>query len=477
MTEPLVPQDPATAARLLIACIEEPHVLAALDDLEVDDFYEYPHKLVFEQVRNLQVLGEPIDIIAVDRRLQREDERLGDRAGEHPRADKCGVVYLANLLATTELYGDDLDAARADAKKLRELSQQRAAAVIGEGFAPVPMPQPATAANTFGTMPARIVGEREDRLLLAARALQYHNTYLDDCLRAILPHDLVLIGAPTGMGKTDLALSIAMQNAMKERPTAYFALEAEPLELERRTKFAWLSSAIHARSMPYRTEFNFPDWLLGNCEHIVPDELERECAEWFLSHLGALWTFYRGDKFDQHDLRKRILEIHRLVDLIIVDHLHYVDIEDNGGGDAHGLLETMKTIRDVSLRIGKPVILVAHLRKRDERLKKIVPSIDDFHGSSNITKICTQAITIERAHKVQAPKWWLSPTYISVLKDRRAGAPPYVALQFFDRRTRTYEHDYVLGRLLKGNTDWEPVKPGDQPSWARGHRQLELEFV
>ena len=36
---------------------------------------------------------------------------------------------------------------------------------------------------------------------------------LDDLLRAILPHDLILLGAGSGVGKTQLAMTIAAMNA------------------------------------------------------------------------------------------------------------------------------------------------------------------------------------------------------------------------------------------------------------------------
>lgn len=326
----------------------------------------------------------------------------------------------------------------------------------------------------FLTMPARVAEERASRHYQADRALNYQLRFLDDCIRAILPHDLVLLGAPTGMGKTDMALAIAMATAMRERRVAYFALEAEPLELERRTKFSWLSREAFSRNLQRRGALNYTDWLLGRCDDIV-GALDQEANQWMLSKLGGLRTFYRGQHFDAEDLQRAIETVHPYVDLIVVDHLHYVDATEDE--DEHRSLgNTTKTVRDVSLRIGKPILLVAHLRKRDPRTRQLVPTLDDFHGSSNITKIATQVITIERASCIEAPKWFLSPTFMSVLKDRRAGVTGLVALTQFDRRSRQYSDEYTLGRLVKGGTEWEQIKPGDTPEWATGHRQMELEL-
>lgn len=330
--------------------------------------------------------------------------------------------------------------------------------------------------NSFRPMPARIHAERDRRISQAARALSYHNSYLDDLLRAILPHDLILLGAPTGLGKTDLALAIAMNNAMNERRVAYFALEAEELELEMRTKFAWLSTQAWRRNIPRKGDLNYTDWYLGRCEDIVGPELDAEANQHFLAKLGGLRTFYRDLHFDKTNLRHAIEAIHSHVDLIVIDHLHYVDAED-GTDENRAASDTVKTIRDIALVIGKPILLVAHLRKKDPRAKQLVPTIDDFHGTSNITKICTQAITIAPAGMLDLPevKWYQAPTFVSVLKDRRAGAPPFVALTYFDKRTRRYDDHYTLGRMTKGGTEWEQIKAGDRPGWAIGHKQMEME--
>lgn len=323
----------------------------------------------------------------------------------------------------------------------------------------------------FKSMPERLVGEREERLALAKRALRYGHTFLDDVLRGILPHDLVLIGAPTGFGKTELALSIAMGSARRGVPVHYFALEAEPSELERRTTFAALARAAYAARHPRAHDLNYTDWYLGNCEEIA-SEFADEVAGFVRATYGSLKTFYRGEKFDAEDLARAILFVHRDTSLVVVDHLHYVDNDDR---DEHrGLGDVMKVVRDVSLLIGKPIILVAHLRKRDPRLRQLIATVDDFHGSSNLTKIATQVIAIERAHDIEAPKWYLSPTYVSVLKNRRAGVPGLVAVCNFDGRTKSYEEIYSLGRAR--GQKWEPLKPAElAPTWAKHHRAWDAE--
>ncbi len=320
--------------------------------------------------------------------------------------------------------------------------------------------------SNFLSMPERIDGELEEREELGGRILPYHHSFLDDCLRGILPHDLVLIGAPSGVGKTDLALQIAASNAMTGKRVHYLALEAEPRELERRTKFALLCREAYQCSHPQASEMNYTDWLLGRCEHICGG-FNSSVDKRITKQLGNLHTYYRGAKFDSRDLATAVLTVCDETDLIVVDHLHYVDADDDEN-EHKSLGDTVKAIRDVSLRIGKPIVLIAHLRKRDSRAKQIVATLDDFHGSSNVVKICTQAIALDHAYDIESPKWYLAPTYVSVLKDRRGGAPRLVALSMFDRRTKSYRPDYTLGRVEQSK--WTEVDNGTQPLWAKGHK-------
>jgi len=321
-----------------------------------------------------------------------------------------------------------------------------------------------TTVDGFESMPSRLVGELDDRQERARRKLSYFVAFLDDYLRGILPNDLVLIGAPSGMGKTQLALDIATSNAASGKWVDYFALEAEPRELERRTKYSMLVREVYKAKHPERDRMNYTDWLLGDLEYMCGEHNARVDQE-ILGKLSRMRTYYRAAGFTAQDLSKSVLEISKRSQLIIVDHLHYIDSDSE---DEHRALgDAVKAIRDVSLRIGVPIVLIAHLRKRDGRSTQIIADMADFHGSSNVVKIATQVIAIENARGIDSAQWWLSPTFMSVLKDRRAGACRLVGLVDFDLRVKSYRPRYGLGRVSGG--EWQQISPSEVPLWARHH--------
>jgi replicative DNA helicase len=315
----------------------------------------------------------------------------------------------------------------------------------------------------------RVKDEAPERVELGKHELQYHHGFLDDCLRSILPHDFIILGAETGVGKTSIVTSIAKQNAKAGRRVYMIALEAEPKEIERRIKYEMIADIAYNDGID-PADLSYIDWYRGKLEHVLAkynDVVDRRIA----LEYRTLHTYYRGSKFDHDDIRRLFLAIQDKADLIILDHLHYVDIEDEN--EARGFKRTVKMLRDVTLGIGKPVICVAHLRKKNMQERgQIVPDIERFHGASEVMKICTRAIMLAPCRTVEPSKWYESNTFIHVPKDRPSGATGHVALCRFDRRFKTYSSNYTLGRAIDGGTEWEPMPFQDVPKWARGHRNL-----
>jgi hypothetical protein len=318
----------------------------------------------------------------------------------------------------------------------------------------------------FANTPERIVGELGERVeSIGPREIPYHHAFLDDVLRGILPHDLILVGADTGAGKTDLVTGFARENARRGKHVYYFALEAEPKEIERRIKFSILAEFAERAGSVMLQDLNYPDWYRGKCEHIV-GKFNLEVDELIDRKLSTLHTYYRGSRFDFEDLRRLFLAIQDQADLVIVDHLQYLDLpEDSDENRAYK--RTVQMIRDLVLGAGKPVILVAHLRKRDVRARRIVPDLEDFYGSSDIIKVCTRAIMLAPARSMPSERPFAANTFIHVPKDRLGGATGLVALHEFHRGMRSYGAKYRLGRASANGQEWEELEARDRPRWAR----------
>lgn len=319
----------------------------------------------------------------------------------------------------------------------------------------------------FDTAAGRLAGEEAEREQLVAKEIPYRVKFLDDALGGLLPHDLVLLGSTTGAGKTALASMIAENAAAAGKRVHYFALEAEPREIERRIKYRCIAHYLESRSnMTALVHCSYRNWYRGKLRPFIGYEVNAEIEATIAERYKTLHTYYRGTDFGTAELERLFLAVQEQTDLIILDHLHYVDL-DEAASENSAQKHLIKRLRDLSLGMGKPIIVVAHLRKKQGgKINRVMPELDDFMGSSDITKIVTQVILLARANQTNArPYMW--PTYVQVAKDRMDGLRPYVALMFFNERNGRYDDSYTLGRLSFTGDEWSELAETERPRWAR----------
>ncbi len=310
----------------------------------------------------------------------------------------------------------------------------------------------------------RVKGEKERRREIIKGALQFHVPYLDDCLRAILPNDLIVLGAWSGAGKTEIAAQIAVGNAAVGKTVHMFALEAEVDEIERRAKFAKVMAL--AKSGGRDTYgIDYLEWYLGRADRRIGD-LDKAAEEDMQAVYSNLHTFYRGRGFTSADTIRLFQAVQSQTDLIVLDHLHYIDLDDE---DENRALKRLVTdIRDVALGMGKPVLMVVHLRKKNNSGKQFVPVLDDIHGSSDIAKIATRSVMLAPAHMVDTGDPNKAATFMHAPKDRPSGANPLVACCIYDRSARRYSPQYTLG-FPQQDGSFDELAENKKPFWAKKH--------
>lgn len=210
---------------------------------------------------------------------------------------------------------------------------------------------------------------------------------IDDVFGGILPSDMVLLGAKTGVGKTALVAQIALFNTMRKKNVYMYALEAEDGEIQMRILYERIVQK--ATSINPRKKYNYKHWRLGRYPELKC--YYDECLE-ELDHFGSFNIFYRKREFGVDEFVKETMSIKNKADLIIIDHIHYFDLD--GSNENKSLSDAIKKIRDIAQITRVPIVIVAHLRKAQSNEFKLMPSIDDFHGSSDLSKVCTKGVIL-----------------------------------------------------------------------------------
>lgn len=206
----LLPHNLSCEASILGGVLLRNQVLADLVELEVDDFYDHRHRIVFQAMRNLEAAARPIDVATVEAEIEKGGKIdaiggvafLGELALRVPTPD--------NVMAYTETVRDHamvrrLALAAADITERAYNWEYSATELLGDAMAAIAKLDRSRPddAQTIGELAMRRAKELEE--LIAARAAG----------------GTVLTGVPTGIAKLDERLGgwqFGIANLLAARP-------------------------------------------------------------------------------------------------------------------------------------------------------------------------------------------------------------------------------------------------------------------
>lgn len=308
--------------------------------------------------------------------------------------------------------------------------------------------------------------ERAARENTTQKIMRFGIEFLDDALRGIFPDDLILLGAPSGIGKTQLCCNIAYANIADGKRVHYIALEASEFEIERRLKYPLvLERFVSDPNRPRLAKrLNYPDWLMGLYTEELK-EYEQSAAEFFETAFKDLFVYYKQEQFGLTQLIESVCSVGDETDLLIIDHVHYFDFDDDNENRA--IREIAKQVRTLAIEQQKPIILVAHLRKRDKQNDEIAAGLDEFHGSSDLYKIATKVVTMAPGGPDQEGNY---KTFFRIPKNRiDGGVTRFLGLEFFNPKKGFYEQGkYQIGWAdQKRKEGFGEVGGNYLPDWSR----------
>ncbi len=301
--------------------------------------------------------------------------------------------------------------------------------------------------------------EIQTRIKRGQNVLKFGIKYLDDATKGIFPADLILLGARSGAGKTQICCEILDANVLAGKRVLYVALEAELHEIEHRLKFKIFMDIMRSGKTFDPIEYDL--WILG---HYVDQyaEQEAQAIKIFIEKYKTGFVQYKADKYDIYDLIETVTYASDQVDLIIIDHVHYFDFTEDLN-DNKAIKQIAQTARQLALENNKPLILVAHLRKTDKFNKELAPDMDEFHGSSDLAKIATKIITIAPGKDIRDGSY---ETFLRIPKNRFNGSSSKLAARvFFSQKGEGYEDSYELG--WANQEEFKPIDQAAYPRWAR----------
>lgn len=287
-------------------------------------------------------------------------------------------------------------------------------------------------------------------------------SFLDDALYGILPTDLILIGAKTGVGKTQICTQIAAAAALEGKKVVLLALEAEPREIEMRLLYTLEMQMYFAdKERAPSEQIHYRFWRFGQMDLILQRYREK-AIKLFREKYKNLITVYRKESFSVMHLYD-VIDAAREegVELIVLDHFSYLDIEDSKDmwQDQRKLI---KQIRTLNVHSEIPFVVACHVRKD---IDKLLPNIDDFEGTGHIGKNCTIAVMLQPAPNGYNPTTKVSETLCSIPKMRTGGMGNLIGVLQYSLRYQCYSPLYSLARVVGKSIENLPLE--EYPDWAK----------
>lgn len=286
--------------------------------------------------------------------------------------------------------------------------------------------------------------------------------YLDHALYGLINTDLMLIGAKSGVGKTGILTEIAKNSAMNKKRVLFFALEAEENEIEMRLLYqieARLFFNDEARDRGVTV--NYRKWRLGMLD-VAFGAYKPQALEIFKDRFSTLTTVYRSKVFGYEELWQTIEMCGENTDIVLLDHIHYMDLGDGKDGTNEKQSKLIKKIRDLNLFAKIPFVCAGHVRKDT---KGIVPAQEDFMGSSDIYKNATAIVMITPKPGGYIAKNQMQETLITIPKGRTGGFGDLAGVTAYSVRHQGYLPAYRVGRIVAGER-YEDINESEYPDWA-----------
>jgi replicative DNA helicase len=408
----------------------------ALKDLNPDDFSRAGHATIFDAVGHLANRGEPVDAITVADRLESTGdlERIGgkpyllDITNTVPTA--ANVRYYAEIVRRTSTLRRLIRAGTHVAQLGYEAPDDLDAVVEQAEKAVFDVTQARIESN-FSELRSLIKGSFSDLKRLSEA--QEHVTGvptgfrdLDNILWGLQRSDLVILAARPSVGKTALALNIAVNAARKGHPVALFSLEMSAPQLTLRM----LCSEARVNAQKMRTA--------------------RLAAEDWAALVNAVSSLEQTPIYVDDTPSASLIEIRakarRLLrdkptGLIIVDYLQLMAPQGRRGENRQvEIAEMSRGLKILAKELNVPVLALSQLSRAVEQRQDKRPMLSDLRESGAIEQDADVVMFIHRDN--QDPEW-KGEAEIIVAKHRN-GPTSSCRLSFIDTFTK-------FGNMARGS--------------------------
>ena len=409
--------------------LSEEAVNEVMDRIHPEDFYVPAHQAVFESIRDLFNSNQPIDAVTVAEELRRRGEldKIGGVAYLTRLVDivpsTSNVVYYAGIVeehakrreliragATITDFAFDID------EEITDVVDRSEQAVLG-----IAEKRASQSLLEVGPMFNEVLEQME---LMEQRGsdmigLPTGFVDLDKLLAGLRPANLVVVAARPGMGKSSLALGVAINAALHDESVAIFSLEMSREELVQRI----LSSVAKVDSKKLQT---------GQLGDLWPRVVDAA---------GKMYQapIYIDDSsmVSVTDVRAKCRRLKRKsgLSLVVIDYLQLMQAS-NRENRQQEISEITRNLKNLARELDVPIIAVSQLNRSLESREDKRPRLSDLRESGAIEQDADIVMFIYRHeyyHEEDTEKRGIAEVHVA---KHRSGPQGTVQLTFQPEFTR-----------------------------------------
>lgn len=365
--------------------------------LKPEDFYNEIHRRIYQTILELVDSNIPVDPIAVTNQL-REKARFRDESKE---SEYIVQLYTGGIVVQPLSYYTRRIKKLSDRRKYVKTLQDAIESVQVDPeenetiFTKIEVDLSRISRTVQNRGLKSIKEDKTDlieyvRLMMENKGdlsgLRTHYTELDTLTTGLKPHELIVIAARPGIGKTTLALNIALNVAIKDKKTvAIFSLEMSRLELL--IKLICSDARINSNQLKNGSlEPSSKSKLINSIINITSSPI-------YIDDSGALtiWEFKS---------RIRQLQMSTPPSLIIIDYLQIMDDPTVKEGRQAVVSSISRNLKQMAKEANCPIIALSQMsRDVEKRSKDQRPVLSDLRESGAIEQDADIVAFIHREYK------------------------------------------------------------------------------
>ena len=425
-----LPSAPEAEASLLGTMMVYPNAarMAMEEGLNEDDFFIDANRRIFLACESLYKSGTPIDLTTVATRLA-DLEILDKSGGLEYLTDLSEMIHekaiMRKMIAAAEKITEDGFSGQPDVNEYLENAEKAILDISRNRRTGEFKNSPELMTQTLEHI-QKMSDNRTD-----ITGLKTGFTDLDHTLHGFQPGDLIILAARPAMGKTAVALNLAM-NVAQYQPkgaVAIFSLEMGAEQLAMRL----LSAKSHLEGDKIRTgRLSDADW---NRLNEAAGELKM--ANIFIDDTAGIKT---GEIFS----KCRRLQAEHGLNLILIDYIQLITGSGTRGENRQQeVSEISRSLKGLARELGVPVIALSQLSRSVEARDNKRPMLSDLRESgaieqdADIVMMLFREAYYDEALREQAQKEGTERLEINIAKHRN-GAVRKIYLAFEGATTALY---------------------------------------